>query len=60
MHKVTYTERRSGVERRQRSRRGLLRFLKDCLKPSTYRRHTVRRAFYIRGKTYTQYEPDRI
>lgn len=60
MHKVTFTERRSGEDRRKRSRRGLLRWLRTFWKPSAYRRRRTRRSLYIRGETYSQYLPDRI
>jgi hypothetical protein len=57
MHKATFVERRSGEDRRQRRRRNLKRFLRECLKPSTYRRRSTRRATYIRRDTYTVYLP---
>lgn len=60
MHKVTFAERRSGEDRRKQHRRGFLRWLKTCWRPSTYRRRRIRRAPYIRGETYSQYLPDRI
>ena len=57
MHKVTFEERRSGGDRRQARRRSWKRFLRECLKPSTYRRRKTRRSPYIRGETYTVYLP---
>ncbi len=60
MHKVTFTERRSGEDRRKNSRRSFWRWFRTCLKPATYRRRRIRRMPYIRGETYSQYEPDRL
>ncbi len=60
MHKVTFAERRSGKDRRQRRRRSLKRTLKEFWKPSTWRRRRIRRAPWIRRDTYTVYLPDRI
>lgn len=57
MHKATFVERRSGEDRRNRKRRSLKRFLRECLKVSTYRRRATRRASYLRRETYTVYLP---
>jgi len=58
MRKIVYTERRSGYDRRMKTRRSIGRFLRECLKPATYRRCKTRRTFYIRRDTYVVYEPD--
>jgi transposase len=58
MRKIVYAERRSGDDRRMKTRRSLGRFLRGCLKPSTYRRSRTRRTFYVRRDTYVVYEPD--
>jgi len=57
MHKATFVERRTGEDRRHKKRRNVKRFLRECLKPSTYRRRTTRRASYMRRETYTVYLP---
>jgi hypothetical protein len=57
MRKVVYAERRSGLDRRNISRRSVGRFFRECLKPANYRRRKTRRTFYIRGETYAVYEP---
>jgi hypothetical protein len=57
MRKVVYAERRSGIDRRIKSRRSVGRFFRECLKPANYRRRRTRRAFYIRRETYAVYEP---
>lgn len=60
MHKVTFSERRSGKDRRQGPRRALRRRLADVFRIDSNRRRCRRRAPYIRGETYTVFEPDRL
>lgn len=60
MHKVTFTERRSGKDRRLEYRRSVPRWFKNCWKLSTYRRNRIRRTPYIRGEYYSLYVPDRL
>lgn len=58
MRKVTYAERRSGIDRRQQKRRSVGRFIREIFKLSNYRRWRTRRASYIRHQTYAVYEAD--
>ncbi|MEJ6591441.1 MAG: hypothetical protein QNL99_05650 [SAR86 cluster bacterium] len=60
MHKMTFAERRSGVERRQKRRRSFGRVLQDLFRATPSRRAKNRRAPYFRGETYTVYLTDRL
>ena len=60
MHKMTFAERRSGIERRQKRRRSIGRVFQDLFRRRPCRRAKNRRAPYLRGKTYTVYLTDRL
>ncbi len=60
MHKMTFAERRSGIERRQKRRRSIGRACQDLFRGMPSRRTKNRRAPYLRGETYTVYLTDRL
>ncbi|MCB1646214.1 MAG: hypothetical protein KDI36_12210 [Pseudomonadales bacterium] len=60
MHKLTFTERRSGVDRRQHQRRHWQRRLRDFFMLRGDRRASSRRGFWLKRGTYTVYDSDRL
>lgn len=60
MHKLTFSERRSGSDRRQGRRRSLKREALDLCNFTARRRRHERRSIYIRRETYTVYVADRL